>query len=331
MITNLNVRLSTASAVVLAFSVFSLIAVPTAHGQLGQLEGSSTKQATDLVVDGRVVNIFQGDDESLVQILVQRSEVPELEIGSGIRYPAPGEAVYVHVNKRVVPPLQSRIRAYLTIGQGNQWVGQRQDWYEESSGLENGAADGSRLGRAIARSIGLKTERAFVSGESALKVIEVDPNSPAAKAGIETGDILVKADGIALESQEQLSTAFRRSRRALPVTVRDVRTGQEVVVNIENLAADDAVTPEQPQEQLGVTSELAFYGGEAAVKVTKVQPNSPAQRAGFVPGLLILKANGKPISNPDELRDAEIGSRRNLELQVVDPSDKRVRLVQVTL
>ncbi len=140
MITNLNVRLSTASAVVLAFSVFSLMAVPNAHGQLGEI---STKQATDLVVDGRVVNIFQGDEESLVQILVQRSAVPELEIGAGIRYPAPGESVYVHVNKRVVPPLQSRIRAYLTIGQGNQWVGQRQDWYEQSSGLENGAADGS--------------------------------------------------------------------------------------------------------------------------------------------------------------------------------------------
>ncbi len=325
MITNLNVSLSSTFAGVLALCLLILFAVPKAHGQLA---GSPTKQATDLVVDGRVVNIFQSGDESLVQIRVQRSEVPDLVIGSGTRYPAPGESVYVHVNQRVLPPSQSRIRAYLTIGEGNQWVGEGRGWYEESSRVASGEPDGRQRGRMSASPIGLKTERAFVSGKSALKVVEVDRNSPAAKAGIETGDILVEADGIALESQEQLSIAFRRSRGALPVTVRDVRSGREVVVNVENVAAAGS---EKPRQELGVTSELAFYGGEAAVKVTKVQPNSPAQRAGIVPGLLILKANGKAVSSPAELQNAEKASRRNLELQIVDPKEKRERLVQITL
>jgi hypothetical protein len=50
-----------------------------------------------------------------------------------------------------------------------------------------------------------------------------------------------------------------------------------------------------------------------------------------VPGLLILKADGDSLADPDALRDAERKSRGSLQLEVVDPRERRVRRVRVEL
>ena len=188
-----------------------------------------------------------------------------------------------------------------------------------------------------APSLGVSSERVSLGRESALKVTQVDPNSPAARAGIEPGDILVKANGVALTSQDQLNAAFRQSRGDFAITVRDVRTGRDVLVDIESgVVSRDAGASATPglnrsMKPLGASTELAFYNGEAAVKVTSVEPDSPAQRAGIVAGLVILKANGKPITKPEQLTEAERESRGRLELQVVDPRDRREQVLQVAL
>ena len=185
------------------------------------------------------------------------------------------------------------------------------------------------------RVLGLSTERVSLGRESALKVVSVTPNSPAANAGIEPGDILVKANGIALESDRQLAQSYRESGGQFALTVRDVRSGRDVLVNIESDAAvpnsDPSIDLNMKAKPLGVTTALAFYGGEPVLKVTEVASGSPAERAGITIGLLILKANGQPTSSEEKLREAERGSRGRLELQVVDPSDRRERTVRVTL
>ncbi len=347
MVTNRHLHYTPAVAALLALGAVHWTTVPSAKGQI---QDTLAKQDIAVIVDGSVQSVFQSEDEQLVQILVQRSEVPGLDAVAGTRYPAPGEYVYAHVQAgssilgriagrsgaSTLPTPGTRIRALLKQGQGGQWEAAGKDWYQD-----NPEAIADRYGRGTSgrdvRSLGVSSERISLGGQSALKVTQVDRDSPAARAGIEPGDILVKANGVALASQDQLNALFGESRGDFAVTVRDVRSGRDVLVDIDSgVVSSDAgagVTPGQNRrmEPLGASTELAFYQGEAALKVTSVEPDSPAEQAGIVAGLVILKANGKPITKPEQLTAAEQESRGRLELQVVNPRDRREKVIKVAL
>jgi S1-C subfamily serine protease len=188
------------------------------------------------------------------------------------------------------------------------------------------------------RSLGVSAEKVTLGQRSALKVIRVEPDSPAAKAGVEQGDVLVAADGAPLTGPEQLGTALRKSGPTLTLTVRDVRTGRDVPVRVE-LGGAPAVNPlpdlapAGPAEKvgLGAVTELAFYDVELAVKVTEVTPGSPAARAGLEPGILILKANGNPVLHPNDLNEAVRTSTGKVKLSTVDPRSGRKAEVEISL
>jgi S1-C subfamily serine protease len=188
------------------------------------------------------------------------------------------------------------------------------------------------------RSLGISAEPVALGQRTALKVTRVQPDSPAAKAGIEPGDVLVAANGAAITGPEQLGNAIRKSGPTLTLTVRDSRSGRDVPVEV----ALGGPKPEKPlptevpgvgpeKGRLGAVTELAFYDVEAAVKVTEVEPGSPAARAGLQPGILILQANGKPILHPNDLNDAVRSSAGTLKLTVVDPRSGKKGNVEVNL
>ena len=52
-----------------------------------------------------------------------------------------------------------------------------------------------------------------------------------------------------------------------------------------------------------VAQQLGIKAGEGAV-VTNVQPNSPADQQGLVPGMVIIQANRKPVKTVEELKKA---------------------------
>ena len=191
---------------------------------------------------------------------------------------------------------------------------------------------------AAPRSLGISAETVTLGQRTALKVIRVEPGSPASKAGIEPGDVLVAANGAAITSPEQLGAAIRKSGPAMTLTVRDARTGRDTPVEV----AIGGPKPEKPlpaeppgaggaKGGLGAVTELAFYDVEAAVKVTEVEPGSPAARAGVQPGLLILEADGKAVLHPNDLNDAVRKSGGTLKLTVVDPRSGKKGSVEVNL
>jgi S1-C subfamily serine protease len=195
------------------------------------------------------------------------------------------------------------------------------------------------------RSLGITAEPVTIGQRTALKIVRVEPGSPAHKAGLERDDILVGANGAPLTGPEQLATALRKSGPTLTLLVRDSRTGKDVPVevNIGGPASDSSPLPiplprsndPAPGGGLGGTfgavTELSFYDVEAAVKVTEVDPGSPAAAAGIQPGLIILQANGVPILHPNELVEAVRKSGPTLKLSVVDPRNGRKRMIDVNL
>ena len=190
------------------------------------------------------------------------------------------------------------------------------------------------------RSLGIAAEPVMVGQRTGLKVTRVEPGSPSQKAGIEIGDVIVAANGVAVTGVEVLSAVLKKSGPSLTVTVRDTRTGRDVPVAIkvgDQDATNPAPIPADPQLQtdagrkLGAVTELVFYDVNPAVKVTEVEPGSPAARSGIEPGDIIVEANGTPVLHPKTLDELVRKSAPVLKLMVVDPRTNKKTPVDVNL
>ena len=194
------------------------------------------------------------------------------------------------------------------------------------------AAPPARVGRGCLR--GVRRDRI----PHGLKVTRVEPGSPAAKAGLEPGDVIVEAGGAPITAPDQLLSAVRKSGPTLELTVRDSRTGADTPVKVELGGAAPPTTmpsgPAIPQAEagsshLGIVTEMALHDDEFAVKVTEVEAGSPAARAGLRPGVLILEVNGQAVLHPDDLMDAVRQSGKNIRLTVADPTSGRKETINI--
>ena len=140
-------------------------------------------------------------------------------------------------------------------------------------------------------SLGVSAESVSLGTRTALKVTRVEPGSPAEKAGLEPGDVIVAADGAPVTGPEQLVSAVRKSGPSLELMVRDSRTGRDtpvkvaMVVRSAEFVADGSrhVVLRYGCVQLGIVTEMAFHNDEFAVKVTEVGAGSASARPGCVP------------------------------------------------
>jgi S1-C subfamily serine protease len=194
---------------------------------------------------------------------------------------------------------------------------------------------------APTRSLGLAAEPVTISQRTAMKITRVEPNSPAAKAGLEVNDVIVEANGQAVTGTEQLSSAVRKSGSTLTLTVRDSRTGRNTPVEVA-LGATKAELPlpggpldndpgMKKSSKLGAVTELAFYNIEAAVRITEIEQGSPAERAGLRVGTLILEANGKSVLHPNTLNEVVRSSGPTLKLKIVEPNSTTPSTINVAL
>ena len=87
--------------------------------------------------------------------------------------------------------------------------------------------------RAAGRSLGVSAEPVTIGQRTGMKVIGVHPDSPAQKAGIEVGDVIVAANGVAITGAESLSAVVRKSGASLSLSVRDTRTGKDTPVEVK--------------------------------------------------------------------------------------------------
>ncbi len=190
-----------------------------------------------------------------------------------------------------------------------------------------------------ARSLGVSAEPVSLGGRTALKISRVEPDSPAARAGLEPDDVIVAAGGAQVTGVEQLVSAIRKSGPTLALTVRDSRTGKDTDVKIAMGGVEPATPlPNVPADvgggadvsKLGAVVELAFHNDDFAVKVSEVEPGSPAERAGLRPGMIITEANRKPVLHPTDL-DAALQAGGQASLTIVDPRTGKKSAVEVRL
>jgi serine protease Do len=146
-------------------------------------------------------------------------------------------------------------------------------------------------------------------------VSDVLAESPAKRAGLERGDIVIEFDGRPVENPTQLRNAVARAAVGASVPVKFIRDRQLRVVDIRiaeqprNVAQADADEPAptiapasllseiEVRDLTDVTRRLRLGGAERGVVVARVRSGSAAEEAGIVEGDIILEVNRNPVAN----------------------------------
>jgi serine protease Do len=149
-------------------------------------------------------------------------------------------------------------------------------------------------------------------------VAQVNPGSPAQKAGMHRGDIIIEFNGHPIHEMNELPRLVADTAPGSKATVKILRHGKEKTLHltiVELTEARQAQTMEKPESEktpLGLAVEnlnpnlaqqfrLRDHKG---VVVTQVEPGSPASDAGLRSGDMILEVNGTVVSTVREYRQA---------------------------
>jgi Do/DeqQ family serine protease len=174
----------------------------------------------------------------------------------------------------------------------------------------------------IADSLGLQRP-------SGALVASVAPGSPAARAGIKNGDLLVSVDGVAVEDPNAFNYRFATKPLGGTAQIGVVRQGHElaVAVALESL-------PETPRNEVEIHSQSPFSGATVAnlspaladelrldpqaegVAIIAIADGSPAQSYGFVRGDVILSVNNQKITKPADLEHAASAGGRAWQVTI---------------
>lgn len=128
----------------------------------------------------------------------------------------------------------------------------------------------------------------------------IDSQSPAARAGLRTHDLVTSVDGQSVRNWSDVRRALgRHARRTSIVYFR----GSEIpgIPQVELLTAGFADLV--PDTQVDPTLKRQTYTGieQAEMFVARVDANSPAQKAGLQAGDVITALNGHPVTHWTEL------------------------------
>lgn len=185
-------------------------------------------------------------------------------------------------------------------------------------------------------------------------VAAVTPDSPAADAGIEVGDVIMKFDGAEVENMRSLPRLVARTQIGKPVDVVVLRNDKElnVKVTIGKLpetkeASSDKKEKEskEPEKTKLLGLSIAPMSGELRAKykidsevngvvITDVDPNSDAGRKNIAEGNVIVEVKGAKVTSPDQVAkevEATKKSKRKSVLLLIADAKGDLRFVAVSV
>ncbi|MDD5035713.1 MAG: DegQ family serine endoprotease [Methylococcaceae bacterium] len=191
--------------------------------------------------------------------------------------------------------------------------------------LRDGKVNRGRLGvsvqpvdQSLAESFGLdKPEGALVDA--------VPEGGPAAKAGIQPGDIILKFNNLPIQEPLDVARRIAELKPGSEVSLTLWRNGQQKDISLRVGAASDreqaveetvepakgrlglAVRPLSPQEP----KQPDLDGG-----LVVERSSGPAARAGIQPGDVVLAVNGHPVSESGQLREFTEKAEKRIALLV---------------
>lgn len=161
-------------------------------------------------------------------------------------------------------------------------------------------------------------------------VDKVFPNSPAKRAGIEDGDVILKIDGIAAEQMSDVVDQVSSSSAGDVLEVQIMRDDKEQSFKVKLVSWEDLASglgneeepklsqdTEKARPQLGVILDAEFAGRGA--KIYEVINGSIASMAGILSGDIVKSVDGAEIFDANEMaskiKSAPLGSKIKLSIQ----------------
>lgn len=186
--------------------------------------------------------------------------------------------------------------------------------------IEHGEVKRGRLG-FTAQDLTPELAEAFgTSRNKGVVVARVEPKSPAEKAGIKVGDVIVAVNGNEVESSAQVRNEIGLLRIGTQVSIEVLRNGKSKLVRasieeqVSNNISGKSLSPKLEGAEFSETLEDTSSGTTAGIEVVSVNGNAGA--AGLRKGDIIISVNKQRVKTFREMKAAIKKNPRALLLNI---------------
>lgn len=185
--------------------------------------------------------------------------------------------------------------------------------------------------------------------DNGAKITSVNKGTPAEKAGLKEGDIIMRVDEMPVKSPEDLTKAiskFKPEDKAI-ITFKRGKKEQKATVTLGSKTGGSMAYPEPPvmpdnfemgnmdfnfnlrgnTPRLGIKAQDTEDG--KGVIVLEVNDESNAQRAGIKEGDVLLEFDGKTVNSAGELADAAKNAKDRNNIKVKLSRDGKLQEVEI--
>jgi membrane-associated protease RseP (regulator of RpoE activity) len=156
---------------------------------------------------------------------------------------------------------------------------------------------------------------------------KIQPDSPADKAGLQEGDVIERIDGQRIHSSQDVRELLRNLENSRDLQVEVLREGNPLTVTVTPEKRDfPAFRHIMGGRRLGVNlqelnPDLAAYfqvDPNEGVLVARVEPDSPAEKAGIHAGDIITHIDGNKVNSAEDVsRMISEGDRETIEIIIL--------------
>ncbi|MDH3448065.1 MAG: DegQ family serine endoprotease [Gammaproteobacteria bacterium] len=177
-------------------------------------------------------------------------------------------------------------------------------------------AQGQDLTAQLAQAFGIERSSGFI-------VTQIESGSPAYKAGLEVGDVIVAANGKPIHSSRDMHNLVGLQRLGQTIELLLFRDGAEIRLPVSiqpieiNKIGGGAIHPRLAGATIGEIHEQHLQRGRIDyLEIIKVDPDSNADQSGFLAGDIIYSINRQLTRNFDEVFALVEGNGKSMIMNV---------------
>lgn len=147
---------------------------------------------------------------------------------------------------------------------------------------------------------------------SSVEIVHVNPDSPLAAAGLQSGDFVLRLnDGYFESSQDFFNKLYAQN-------------GQSVTLLVHRESEDEPI-------EITFTPQMATVApvANSYVRIAGVVEDSPAGKAGLLPGDVIMAINGEPFASTDELKARTTANAGQSMMLTIQRGDEMLEMTLV--